>query len=76
MPLKDWPKEWYQGANRRFTLKYHQRATIALEFINKYESNEACFLAAYPEAKLGHTQLLKAVNKACTARGDCISCNK
>ncbi|KAG2351498.1 hypothetical protein BDR07DRAFT_1501225 [Suillus spraguei] len=63
-PLKDWPREWYQGANRRFASKYHQRATIALEFINQYESNEACFLAAYPEAELGHTQLLKAVNKA------------
>lgn len=34
-PLKDWPKEWYQGANRRFASKYHQRATIALEFINQ-----------------------------------------
>ncbi|KIK32078.1 hypothetical protein CY34DRAFT_760908 [Suillus luteus UH-Slu-Lm8-n1] len=63
-PLKDWPKKWYQGANRRFASKYHQRATIALEFINQYESNEAHFLAAYPEAELGHTQLLKAVNKA------------
>ncbi|KAG1868094.1 hypothetical protein C8R48DRAFT_771798 [Suillus tomentosus] len=75
-PLKDWPREWYQGANRRFASKYHQRATIALEFINQYESNEARFLAAYPEAELGHTQLLKAVNKARAARGDCISRNK
>ncbi|KAG1848957.1 hypothetical protein DFJ58DRAFT_729717 [Suillus subalutaceus] len=75
-PLKDWPREWYQGANRWFTSKYHQRATIALEFINQYESNEAHFLAAYPEAEFGHTQLLKAVNKARTARGDRISRNK
>ncbi|KAG1848191.1 hypothetical protein C8R48DRAFT_569353, partial [Suillus tomentosus] len=75
-PLKDWPKEWYQGANRRFASKYHQRATIALEFINQYESNEARFLAAYPEAELGHTQLLKAVNMARAARGDRISRNK
>ncbi|KAG1836898.1 hypothetical protein F4604DRAFT_1602155 [Suillus subluteus] len=66
-PLKDWPREWYQGANRQFASKYHQRATIALEFINQYDSNEAHFLAAYPEAELGHTQLLKAVNKAHTA---------
>ncbi|KAG2140603.1 hypothetical protein DEU56DRAFT_734911 [Suillus clintonianus] len=63
-PLKDWPKEWYQGANRRFASKYHQRATIALEFINEYESNESRFLAAYPEAEMGHTQLLKAINEA------------
>jgi hypothetical protein len=34
-PLKDWPKEWYQGANRRFASKYQQRATIALEFVNQ-----------------------------------------
>ncbi|KAG2128935.1 uncharacterized protein EDB93DRAFT_1095770 [Suillus bovinus] len=33
--LKDWPKEWYQGINRQFASKYHQRSTIALEFINK-----------------------------------------
>ncbi|KAG2039432.1 hypothetical protein BDR03DRAFT_980921 [Suillus americanus] len=72
----DWPWEWYQGANRRFASKYHQRATIALEFINQYESNEARFLAAYPEAELGHTQLLKAINKARTARGDRTSHNK
>ncbi|KAG2354498.1 hypothetical protein BDR07DRAFT_1494500 [Suillus spraguei] len=72
----DWPREWYQGANRWFASKYHQMATIALEFINQYESNEVCFLAAYPEAELGHTQLLKAVNKACAAQGDRISRNK
>jgi hypothetical protein len=34
-PLKDWPKEWYQGVNRWFTSKYQQRATIALEFVNQ-----------------------------------------
>ncbi|KAG1725294.1 hypothetical protein EDD22DRAFT_961660 [Suillus occidentalis] len=68
-PLKDWPKEWYQGVNRQFASKYHQRLTIALEFINdyRYDSNETRFLAAYPEAELGHTQLLKAINEACTA---------
>ncbi|KAG2133337.1 hypothetical protein DEU56DRAFT_738972 [Suillus clintonianus] len=75
-PLKDWPKEWYQGANRRFASKYHQRATIALEFINEYESNESRFLAAYPEAEMGHTQLLKAINEARAARGQRISRKK
>jgi hypothetical protein len=34
-PLKDWPKEWYQGANRRFASKYYQRATISLGFVNE-----------------------------------------
>ncbi|KAG1741594.1 hypothetical protein EDD22DRAFT_786691 [Suillus occidentalis] len=75
-PLKDWPKEWYQGINRQFASKYHQRSTIALEFINEYDSNETHFLAAYPEAELGHTQLLKAINKARTARGERISRRK
>ncbi|KAG2123793.1 hypothetical protein DEU56DRAFT_917280 [Suillus clintonianus] len=75
-PLKDWPKEWYQGANRRFASKYHQRATIALEFINEYESNESRFLAAYPEAEMGHTQLLKAINEARAARGQRVSRKK
>ncbi|KAG2352076.1 hypothetical protein BDR07DRAFT_1384838 [Suillus spraguei] len=32
--LIDWPREWHQGANRQFASKYHQRATIAPEFIN------------------------------------------
>ncbi|KAG1888119.1 hypothetical protein F4604DRAFT_1674537 [Suillus subluteus] len=72
----DWPREWCQGANRQFASKYHQRATITLEFINQYDSNEARFLAAYPEAELGHTQLLKAVNKARTARGERVSRTK
>jgi hypothetical protein len=34
-PLKDWPKEWYQGANRQFASKYYQKATIALGFVNE-----------------------------------------
>jgi hypothetical protein len=34
-PLKDWPKEWYQGANRWFASKYYWRATMALEFVNQ-----------------------------------------
>ncbi|KAG2091356.1 uncharacterized protein F5147DRAFT_840840 [Suillus discolor] len=73
---EDSDREWYQGANRRFASKYHQRATIALEFINQYKSNEARFLTAYPEAELGHTQLLKAINKARTARGERVSRSK
>ncbi|KAG1723631.1 hypothetical protein EDB19DRAFT_1951960 [Suillus lakei] len=39
MPLKDWPKEWY-------------------------ELNESHFLIAYPEAEMGHMQLLRAINEA------------
>jgi hypothetical protein len=34
-PLKDWPKEWYQGVNRWFASKYYQRATIALGFVSE-----------------------------------------
>ncbi|KAJ8595134.1 hypothetical protein M405DRAFT_807732, partial [Rhizopogon salebrosus TDB-379] len=75
-PLKDWPKEWYQGANRWFASKYYWRATMALEFVNQYHLNEAHFLAAYPEAELRHTQLLKAVNEARVARGERVSRRK
>ena len=39
----------------------------------RYDSNKACFLAAYPEVELGHAQLPKAVNKARVARGECVS---
>jgi hypothetical protein len=34
IPLKDWPREWTQGANRLFAVKYHERSLIALEFLN------------------------------------------
>ncbi|KIK74950.1 hypothetical protein PAXRUDRAFT_835844 [Paxillus rubicundulus Ve08.2h10] len=63
-PLKDWPPEWTQGANRLFAVKYFERSTIALKFINIHESNEAHFLAAYPQAERGHTALLYAINAA------------
>lgn len=33
-PLKDWPKEWTNGANRRrFAMKHHNRSIIANEFL-------------------------------------------
>ncbi|KAJ8584585.1 hypothetical protein M405DRAFT_866095 [Rhizopogon salebrosus TDB-379] len=40
-PLKAWPKEWYQGANRRFASKYYQGATIALGFVNEQPSSSS-----------------------------------
>ncbi|KAI6141442.1 hypothetical protein BKA82DRAFT_3986196 [Pisolithus tinctorius] len=64
VPLKDWPADWYQGRNRTFASKYSQRATTALEFIDIFKSDEARFLAAYPEAEEGHTHLLHAINRA------------
>ncbi|KAG1780203.1 hypothetical protein EV702DRAFT_1266678 [Suillus placidus] len=63
-PLKDWPQGWYQGPNWKLAMQYQNRAVVAHEFINHYQSDEALFLAAYPEAKRGHTPLLAAVNKA------------
>ncbi|KIK79780.1 hypothetical protein PAXRUDRAFT_833918 [Paxillus rubicundulus Ve08.2h10] len=69
-PLKDWPPEWTQGANRLFAVKYFERSTIALKFINNYESDEARFLAAYPQAERGHTALLYAINAARRERGE------
>ena len=35
MPLKDWPREHYNGRNRCFNEKFAQRRTIATEFLNK-----------------------------------------
>ncbi|KAG1770563.1 hypothetical protein EV702DRAFT_1249024 [Suillus placidus] len=76
MPLKDWPQGWYQGPNRKLAMQYQNRAVVAREFINHYQSDEALFLAAYPEAKRGHTPLLAAVNKARAARGERVRRNK
>ncbi|KAG1770851.1 hypothetical protein EV702DRAFT_1270992 [Suillus placidus] len=75
-PLKDWPQGWYQGPNWKLVMQYQNRAVVAREFINHYQSDEALFLAAYPEAKRGHTPLLAAVNKARAARGERIRHNK
>ncbi|KAJ7761353.1 hypothetical protein B0H16DRAFT_1312284 [Mycena metata] len=35
-PLKDWPKEWFTGPNKRFAMKCHSRMVIAVEFITRY----------------------------------------
>ncbi|KAG9313358.1 hypothetical protein JVU11DRAFT_5673 [Chiua virens] len=69
-PLKDWPPDWTRGCNRVFAPKYQQRAVIALEFIERFHSNDARFLAAYPEAEQGHSALLRAINTARRARGE------
>ncbi|KAG6377634.1 hypothetical protein JVT61DRAFT_15454 [Boletus reticuloceps] len=69
-PLRDWPPEWTQHNNRLFAVKYHQRSLIALEFLNTYRSDEARFLAAYPEAAKGHTALFNAINLARQAQGE------
>ncbi|KAJ7496322.1 hypothetical protein B0H11DRAFT_1715957 [Mycena galericulata] len=69
-PLKDWPKVWLTGMNKRFAMKHHDRMVIATEFLSQYKSDEASFLAAYPEAQEGVSALLRAVNRAREARGD------
>jgi hypothetical protein len=38
--------------------------------LHRYRSNEARFLAAYPEAAKGHTALFNAINTARQARGE------
>ncbi|KAG6381565.1 hypothetical protein JVT61DRAFT_158 [Boletus reticuloceps] len=79
-PLKDWPPEWTRGNNRLFAAKHQQRSLIALEFTeseltlashHRFQSDEARFLAAYPEAAHGHCALLRAINTARQARGEC-----
>ncbi|KAF7793056.1 hypothetical protein EIP86_004161 [Pleurotus ostreatoroseus] len=69
--LKDWPEDWYTGDMRLFNgTKYSDRREVALEFIKKYERDEAAFAADYPEIKQGFTALLHAVRKAQIARGE------
>ncbi|KAF8126598.1 hypothetical protein EV363DRAFT_1525718 [Boletus edulis] len=70
-PLKDWPPEWTRGSNRLFAAKHQQRSLIALEFTERFQSNEAMFIAAYPEAVHGHCALLRAINTTRQARGEC-----
>ncbi|KAG1901248.1 uncharacterized protein F5891DRAFT_1144993 [Suillus fuscotomentosus] len=73
LPLRDWPPEWIRGKNKKFfAMKYHQRSVIALEFLNRFNGHEPAFLAAYPEATVGHTALLRAINCAKKERGDII----
>ncbi|KIK73848.1 hypothetical protein PAXRUDRAFT_20439 [Paxillus rubicundulus Ve08.2h10] len=73
VPLREWPPEWYQGANKSlFTMKRHNRGLIAWEFIDHYNSNEQCFLDAYPQAANGHTALLRAIKRAMKQRGETI----
>ncbi|KAJ7028887.1 hypothetical protein C8F04DRAFT_905980, partial [Mycena alexandri] len=60
-PLKDWPKEWLTGPNKQFAMKRHSRMVIAVEFITRHNSDEASFLAAYPEASQGLSKLLVTV---------------
>ncbi|KAJ7435010.1 hypothetical protein B0H11DRAFT_1937995 [Mycena galericulata] len=68
-PLKDWPDEWLQGANKKFQMKRFGRMVIATEFITLHNSNEQSFLSAFPEANEGYSKLLAAVNAAREARG-------
>ncbi|KAG2029737.1 hypothetical protein BDR03DRAFT_987558 [Suillus americanus] len=73
--LRDWPAAWLKGKNKAiFGSKYHQRALIALEFLEQFQGNEWAFLAAYPEYEEGHTALLTAVKRAKKDRGEIIPC--
>ncbi|KAJ7616035.1 hypothetical protein FB45DRAFT_1106987 [Roridomyces roridus] len=60
-PLKDWPSEWYSGAEMRLTTGtlYSQRKTIAMEFA-RLGSDEDAFRQQYPEYR--HvSKLLRAI---------------
>ncbi|KAJ7797476.1 hypothetical protein B0H14DRAFT_2618961 [Mycena olivaceomarginata] len=61
-PLRDWPKEWLAGSNKpKFAMKRR-------EYLTRHNSDRKSFLEAFPEAAQGLTALLKAVNKAQTAK--------
>ncbi|KAG2045562.1 hypothetical protein BDR06DRAFT_1015521 [Suillus hirtellus] len=63
--LQDWPAEWLRGKRKViFNSKYHQRALIALEFLDQYQLNETAFLAAYPEYTDGRTALPSSSSNA------------
>ncbi|KAJ7787882.1 hypothetical protein B0H14DRAFT_2399022, partial [Mycena olivaceomarginata] len=72
-PLKDWPKEWLTGPNKPLAMKHNNRKMVALEFINQYHRNREDFLKAYPEAEVGGSKLLTAINEARKKRGDLIT---
>ncbi|KAF5333936.1 hypothetical protein D9758_018155 [Tetrapyrgos nigripes] len=67
IPLKDWPKEWYEGVSRKAL--YGQREIITKEFIERYDRNETKFLEAYPEHCKGIGALLKAVRQKLQSEG-------
>jgi hypothetical protein len=68
------PSRWSLSTSESAALISAVPATLLTTL--RYDSNEARFLAAYPAAELGHTQLLKAVNEARVARGERISRRK
>ncbi|KAG2030468.1 hypothetical protein BDR03DRAFT_987079 [Suillus americanus] len=71
--LRDWSAEWLKEKNKAiFGSKYHQRALIALEFLEQYQGNKSAFLAVYPEYEEGRTAVLAAVKRAKKDRGEII----
>jgi len=65
--LRDWPPEWYsrsESASATLGSLRNQRKTIALEFIDRYNRDEANFTAAYPMHSEGITALRQAILKA------------
>ncbi|KAG1889608.1 uncharacterized protein F5891DRAFT_1073509, partial [Suillus fuscotomentosus] len=69
----DWLPEWIHGKNKKFfAMKYHQHLVIALEFLDQFNGHEPAFLTAYPEATVGHTALLQAINRMKKECGDII----
>ncbi|KAF8695767.1 hypothetical protein AX14_001656 [Amanita brunnescens Koide BX004] len=62
--LKDWEESKYKGDMRLVNgMKYKLRETIAVEFIEGYDRDEAKFLTDYPEANTGADALIKAIRK-------------
>ncbi|KAJ3525976.1 hypothetical protein NM688_g8320 [Phlebia brevispora] len=60
--LKDWPKEWYRGEMCLFNgMKYQNRQMVAEEYFNRFNKNDATFIAAYPEAEIGWAALIEAI---------------
>ncbi|KAF8519784.1 hypothetical protein BU17DRAFT_47457 [Hysterangium stoloniferum] len=68
--LKDWKPEWTKGKYKKmYAEAYHQRKVVALEFLERFNCDEAAFLNAWPQASRGFSILFNAIMDDRKARG-------
>ncbi|KAF8496366.1 hypothetical protein BU17DRAFT_72462, partial [Hysterangium stoloniferum] len=60
--LKDWNPEWMKGKYKKMYVEaYYQHKVVALEFLKRFNGNEAAFLDAWPQASRGFSILFNAI---------------
>ncbi|KAF8496362.1 hypothetical protein BU17DRAFT_72458 [Hysterangium stoloniferum] len=68
--LKDWNPEWMKGKYKKMYVEaYYQHKVVALEFLKRFNGNEAAFLDAWPQASRGFSILFNAIIDDKKARG-------